>query len=126
MKRSLIFISILGIFFVSLFLWGFYGFVKYGSSGSPPDSQVTAFFAGGILYLILLIAIKNKYSKSHELSRVQFSNSIKENLKLTLIALTICIPAAFIFIGLIIPPFIYLISIGHLITAVVSTINKNA
>ena len=121
----MIFISILGTFLVSSFLWGFYGFVEYGSSGTPPDSQETALLVGGILYLALLITIKYKYSNSTELSKMQFSNAINGNLRLTLIALAMCIPAAFIFIGLIIPPFIFLISVGHLITTAISAINKD-
>ena len=101
-----ILLSVLGLGLVGLFWWGFAGFIVSGSSGSPPMQRLQAFWVGGIGYLaLLLLAAAIASSMDGEVNRA-FGARAWKNLKWTGIWLLACFPAAFLFIGLLAPPFI--------------------
>jgi hypothetical protein len=111
---------------VAACLWGFWGFIQYGSSGAPPASKQLAFVIGGVGYLLLL-------SLSLPLSSWIFGEESSprghagKNLKFTVVALLLCIPLAFIFIGLLLPPVILVASfIGLAISGCVATYGNHA
>lgn len=111
-KHHQILLGFLGLALVGIFWWGFAGFVAVGSSGSQvPTGQGYAFWAGGIGYLVLLLFIAAPGSGTNS----RFVQEAKINLKWTVIWLLACVPAAFLFIGFVAPPFILAWSVVILI-----------
>ena len=90
---------------VAASFWGMQGFVKYGSSGAPPLPQQVAIGVGALSYLLLLSASLPLSSRLHG-HRSSLRKNAGDNLRWTSIALLLCFPLAFVFIGLVLLPFI--------------------
>ena len=86
----------------------------------PPESRSNAVGTGGLLYLGLLLAIAVTFSNSSQPIKSAYGTRAGTNLKWTVIALLLCFLAAFLFIGFIAPPFIFLASAGALVVAAFS------
>lgn len=106
-KHFLTLLSALGIALVASFCWGFAGFVSAGSGGPPSSERLFAFWAGGIGYLVFLLVASTLSSGAPSgIVMREFCRGNKRNLKGTVIALLACFPAAFFFIGFLLPPVI--------------------
>ena len=81
-----------------------------------------AMFAGP-LYLLLLLILAWVCKKSKDPRAIAYGIEVLKILKKTGIALLLCVPAAFFFIGFVAPPFIVATSAVYLL---MSAINVNA
>ena len=102
----LIFLALTGIFLVGVFWWGFAGYLASGSGGPPAAERLRAFWIGGVGYLALLFVSSVIFLGFAGGANQAFGRRALKNLIWTVIALLLCFPAAFIFIGFIAPPFI--------------------
>lgn len=107
-KRFRVVLSVLCLSFASIFIWGYWGFFEYGSSGLPPAARINAIWVGAVLYTGFLVGLSAFLTTSPDDYIAAFGARVVWNLKWTAIALLACFPAAFVFIGLLAPPFIVL------------------
>lgn len=99
-------LSFAGVVLAAYFFWGFWGFFQAGSSGPPAKGRGEAVLIAGPLYLVLLIGISWGYLYASNPMSVAYGSRAWTNLKITTVALLLCFPAAFFFVGFIAPPFI--------------------
>jgi hypothetical protein len=119
-RLPLFLLMLISISSVTGFCWGFWGFVEKGSSGPPSDGHLIAFWSGGAIYLVALLFSMSAEIPYGEKNKFYVVSSAR-NLKYTLIALLLCFPLAFLFIGFILPPVIFVVSLACLVVSAVSS-----
>ena len=123
MKQMLL--ALISLVLGGSFGWAYYLFVEavLAQSVSRMDSTGGWGLSVGITYLIwLCLFTGNAFGLSYA-SGSKLSRAARSNLKVTIIALALCFPTAFVFIGLIAPPFI--IGLSAIALAISIVVFKN-
>lgn len=79
----------------------------------------------GPLYLLLLLVLAWVCRKSKDPGAIAYGVEVQKNFKKTGIALLLCVPAAFFFIGFIAPPFIVATSAVYLLMSALNVKPSN-
>lgn len=114
--------SVFGAALAAVFFWGYAGLANVGSAGNPMNSGRSEAMFAGPLYLLLLLILAWICKNSKDPRAIAYGIEVWRILKKTGIALLLCVPAAFLFIGFVAPPFIVATSAVYLL---MSAINVN-
>ena len=107
--------SIIGALLAVAFFWGYAGFADVGSAGNRMDPGRSEALIAGPLYLLLLLVLIWVCRNSENPGAAAFGIEVQKIFKKTGVALLLCVPAAFFFIGFVAPPFIVATSAVYLL-----------
>jgi len=111
--------ALLGIALAAGFFWGYVGLANVGSAGNPMEPGRSEAMFSGPLYLLLLLVLAWVCRNSKDPGVIAYGMATQKNLMKTGISLLLCVPAAFLFIGFVAPPFIIATSSVYLLMSAV-------